>query len=331
MIFIGDTSGVKALKSSQQKIDTLSTAPTQLSESQPPLKPALLDRVSPDEQTQALPNRSELSTIFHQGASCNPTRVLRITFDKPWQIDQITKSIGFPLKHVETSQVSRGVLALYFFSLANAVEMYNTLLKLDSVVDIRYLKDLSTFEHCDRVIFDNRFNLTEVNILRFLETLDKVVMLKKLSERRYLVKFDSVRISENIQRVYTQQFWQFDRRYYQSLICFTESNYDYVFISMTNPLRLKFCNLENKQKFRHLGQKIDFKAIIDEQDSRTTVMIKNIPNRIQKSDLIELINKNFYGGYDFIYLPIDFKVSFSGDKQGGIYNHRLESYKMRQM
>jgi len=66
--------------------------------------------------------------------------------------------------------------------------------------------------------------------------------------------------------------------------------------------------MENKQKYKHLGQQIDFKAIIDEQDTRTTVMIKNIPNRIQKNDLIDLINKKFYGGYDFIYLPIDFKV-----------------------
>lgn len=308
MIFIGDTSGVKALKSSQQKMETLSTAKTQIPDSASLGELGTVDSESTAKSGRSPAPRSELSTIFHQGASCKPTRVMRITFDKPWQIEQITKSIGFPLKHVETSQVSRGVLALYFFSLANAIEMYNTLLKLDSVVDIRYLKDLSTFEHCDRVIFDNRFNLTEVNILRFLETLDKVVMLKKLSHRRYLVKFDSVRIAENIQRVFMQQFWQFDRRYYQSLICFTPSNYDYVFISMTNPVRLKFCNMENKQKYRHLGQQIDFKAIIDEQDTRTTVMIKNIPNRIQKSDLIDLINKKFYGGYDFIYLPIDFKV-----------------------
>jgi len=308
MIFIGDTNGVKALKSSQQKMDSLSTAQTQISETKSSNQTKSLLSESSKKSNSKSSTKMEMSTIFHQSSSCKPSRILKIAFDKPWQISQIVKSIGFPLKHVETSQSSRGLLALYFFSLANAIQMYNTLLKLDAVVNIKYLCDLSTFEHCDRAIFDNKFNLTEVNILRFLETLDKVVLLKKLSHRRYLVKFDSVCISDNIQRVMTQQFWQFDRRYYQSLICFTESNYDFVFISMTNPVRLKFCNMENKQKYRHLGQQIDFKAIIDEQDTRTTIMIKNIPNRIQKTDLIDLINKKFYGGYDFIYLPIDFKV-----------------------
>lgn len=36
-------------------------------------------------------------------------------------------------------------------------------------------------------------------------------------------------------------------------------------------------------------------------------MIKNIPNKYDMCMMIEAINKNFEGTYDFFYLPIDFK------------------------
>ncbi|EKX41102.1 hypothetical protein GUITHDRAFT_47442, partial [Guillardia theta CCMP2712] len=40
---------------------------------------------------------------------------------------------------------------------------------------------------------------------------------------------------------------------------------------------------------------------------RTTVMIKNIPNKYTQRNLLELIDTNHQGTYDFFYLPIDFK------------------------
>lgn len=40
-------------------------------------------------------------------------------------------------------------------------------------------------------------------------------------------------------------------------------------------------------------------------EDKTTVMIKNIPNRYKKDTMLELINKGFSGTYDFFYLPID--------------------------
>ena len=43
-------------------------------------------------------------------------------------------------------------------------------------------------------------------------------------------------------------------------------------------------------------------------DSRTTLMIRNIPNKYSQKMLLEEIDTNHAGVYDFFYLPIDFKV-----------------------
>ena len=42
-------------------------------------------------------------------------------------------------------------------------------------------------------------------------------------------------------------------------------------------------------------------------------MIKNIPNKYDQDMLLEAVDKNFKGKYDFLYLPIDLKV-ISGNK-----------------
>ena len=41
-------------------------------------------------------------------------------------------------------------------------------------------------------------------------------------------------------------------------------------------------------------------------DQRTTVMIKNIPNKYTRKLLINELDVSFQKKYDFIYLPIDF-------------------------
>jgi len=52
---------------------------------------------------------------------------------------------------------------------------------------------------------------------------------------------------------------------------------------------------------------LDIQKVLYGHDTRTTVMIKNIPNKYDQISLLEVINKNFAGSYDFFYLPIDFK------------------------
>ncbi|XP_031387567.1 protein MEI2-like 4 isoform X1 [Punica granatum] len=52
---------------------------------------------------------------------------------------------------------------------------------------------------------------------------------------------------------------------------------------------------------------LDIERIIRGEDNRTTLMIKNIPNKYTSKMLLAAIDEHHRGTYDFIYLPIDFK------------------------
>lgn len=55
--------------------------------------------------------------------------------------------------------------------------------------------------------------------------------------------------------------------------------------------------------------KSKFKLVISEvgKDNRTTLMIKNIPNKYNQKMLLQAVDEYHKGAFDFFYLPIDFK------------------------
>ncbi|KAL8468393.1 hypothetical protein ACS0TY_031562 [Phlomoides rotata] len=52
---------------------------------------------------------------------------------------------------------------------------------------------------------------------------------------------------------------------------------------------------------------LDLDKIRTGEDTRTTLMIKNIPNKYTSNMLLDAINEHHMGTFDFLYLPIDFK------------------------
>ncbi|KAJ7552839.1 hypothetical protein O6H91_06G072400 [Diphasiastrum complanatum] len=59
---------------------------------------------------------------------------------------------------------------------------------------------------------------------------------------------------------------------------------------------------DNKKQYQ-----LDLDRILRREDRRTTLMIKNIPNKYTSKMLLAAIDEHHRGTYDFIYLPIDFK------------------------
>lgn len=51
---------------------------------------------------------------------------------------------------------------------------------------------------------------------------------------------------------------------------------------------------------------IDLEKVLT--DGRTTIMVRNIPNKYTQDMLLELFEKNHKKKFDFFYLPIDYNV-----------------------
>ncbi|KAJ7965087.1 Protein MEI2-like [Quillaja saponaria] len=52
---------------------------------------------------------------------------------------------------------------------------------------------------------------------------------------------------------------------------------------------------------------LDLDKIISGEDTRTTLMIKNIPNKYTSKMILAALDESHQGTYNFLYLPIDFK------------------------
>ena len=52
---------------------------------------------------------------------------------------------------------------------------------------------------------------------------------------------------------------------------------------------------------------INVEEILCEKDQRTTLMVRNIPNKYSQKILLRLVDLRFKDKYDFFYLPIDYK------------------------
>ena len=74
-------------------------------------------------------------------------------------------------------------------------------------------------------------------------------------------------------------------------------------ISKNNIKRKTSQNLQDEDKEHNI---IDINLIIQGKDKRTTLMIKNIPNKYTINTFLDEINVEFKNKYDLFYLPIDY-------------------------
>ena len=62
---------------------------------------------------------------------------------------------------------------------------------------------------------------------------------------------------------------------------------------------------KEKEKIDEKDMTLEINKVISMEDKRTTIMIKNIPNKFNKDLLLSIINQNFKGTYDLFILPTD--------------------------
>jgi RNA recognition motif 2 len=53
---------------------------------------------------------------------------------------------------------------------------------------------------------------------------------------------------------------------------------------------------------------VDFYRILNGEEKRTTIMIRNIPNKFKQMTLLDMINHRHQNKFDYFYLPMDLKV-----------------------
>ena len=62
---------------------------------------------------------------------------------------------------------------------------------------------------------------------------------------------------------------------------------------------------ETRPQEKKFELNVDIKKVINLEDRRTTVMIKNIPNKFTRDLLLSIIDQHFKGAYDLFILPTD--------------------------
>jgi hypothetical protein len=78
-------------------------------------------------------------------------------------------------------------------------------------------------------------------------------------------------------------------------------------INSSTPNLYQHLDHQNQDLHTPMNFEIDLDQVRLGLDPRTTIMIKNIPNKYSQSMLLDLIDKQHRMHYDFFYLPIDFK------------------------
>lgn len=66
-----------------------------------------------------------------------------------------------------------------------------------------------------------------------------------------------------------------------------------------------------RANYRRTDNKIHVGKLRSKADARCTLCVKNIPNRLTKSRMLEFLDLHFKKSYDYFYLPVDFQSDYN--------------------
>lgn len=225
--------------------------------------------------------------------------------------------------------VSDGIILHDSLSLSgkSLIEWKELLLKVLAFGDINYLTAVEKFPHWESCLVE------------YFDIRDSQKALENLSASRVLGEMASVApilssMGQNQAAMYPQylqpcafggapnEYWMGQEMYMNANNVYganPENTYSsgkltYVFLQQPaaqSPMK------ESGGKFRRTDSRRNksdpiFAFDVEEakeggEKARTTIMIKNIPNKYNQEMLLNVLEANYVGQYDFFYLPIDFK------------------------
>jgi len=190
---------------------------------------------------------------------------------------------NFGALHVfDTQFLAQGTVIVSYFDIRNAAKAS---LELGKSYKVKFLKDAQDEDYLDYVVFHNIENLS---VSEVTHKLGIPVMQCKAYKSFLFFRFFDRRDAFRLRKALFDQ--SFEVRTLDS------------FKPETPLFRPLNTNVPSSSQFV-----INLQDVIMGRDKRTTVMIRNIPNKYSQTLLVQTIEYNHAGNFDFLYLPIDFK------------------------
>ncbi|CAG9332659.1 unnamed protein product [Blepharisma stoltei] len=216
----------------------------------------------------------------------------------------------------DSSRAACGIFRIAYYDIRDAEKAKN---ELESSYDISYASPGSDSKFSDYIIVPQA-NFIYHAYLRYGE-----IMSTEVIGAYIIVRYFDVRASK---RTYSEPYEFEEDQFFEnefhdtpllssqldlSISSESTSPSPYFFFGSESSSRESPYDDRKKPRKKPLDEEekmffiIRLETLLSGEETRTTVMIKNIPNKYTQQMLLDSIDKHFSKTYDFFYLPIDFK------------------------
>ena len=180
--------------------------------------------------------------------------------------------------------------------------------KKEEKKDISFLDDWVMLENP----FSEKTSKTKSKKSRFTDLFEQIKEEEKKTKEEENIKNDDSLLNKTSSINTSSITTNYDSKSFESNSINSISDSSLSENSNNNQIKENKKNEQNEKNKQKEKEKIDEKdmtleinKVISMEDKRTTIMIKNIPNRFNKDLLLSIINQNFKGTYDLFILPTD--------------------------
>ena len=180
--------------------------------------------------------------------------------------------------------------------------------KKEEKKDISFLDDWVMLENP----FSEKTSKTKSKKSRFTDLFEQIKEEEKKSKEEENIKSDDSLLNKTSSINTSSITTNYDSKSFESNSINSINDSSLSENSNNNQIKENKKNEQNEKNEQKEKEKIDEKdmtleinKVISMEDKRTTIMIKNIPNKFNKDLLLSIINQNFKGTYDLFILPTD--------------------------